>query len=116
MPHRASNTPALLLRVLPTEFGEPFGVGDVITAELNPSDGRIRFFKNATPLGTAFVDTALCCELVPARVMLSRDACGPDRPAHPRSVHNPQRAQLHPSARPSASAPTAAERWRVCSC
>ena len=46
------------------EFGEPFGVGDVITAELEPREGRIRFFKNATHQGTAFLDPELASACV----------------------------------------------------
>lgn len=39
-----------------TDYGEPFGIGDVITAVLDINCGEIRFFKNSQTLGPAFTD------------------------------------------------------------
>uniref|UniRef100_A0A915N172 Heterogeneous nuclear ribonucleoprotein U-like protein 1 n=1 Tax=Meloidogyne javanica TaxID=6303 RepID=A0A915N172_MELJA len=38
------------------DYGEPFGIGDVITAVLDINCGEIRFFKNSQTLGPAFTD------------------------------------------------------------
>ena len=42
-----------------SEYGESYGVGDVITAELHPASGRIRFLKNGVHQGTAFLEPEL---------------------------------------------------------
>nr|CAD2164756.1 unnamed protein product [Meloidogyne enterolobii] len=39
-----------------SDYGEPFGIGDVITAVLDINCGEIRFFKNSQTLGPAFTD------------------------------------------------------------
>ena len=38
------------------EYGEPFGEGDLITCEVEPQAGRIRFLRNGVLQGTAFVE------------------------------------------------------------
>jgi hypothetical protein len=49
-----------------TEFGEPYGVGDTITVEVDPRAGRLRFWRNGQCQGTAFSEELTGVMLVPA--------------------------------------------------